>query len=83
MKIDSNKINDLCLPYMQKPKRILGAKAIVLENIQNRSGQIIEQGEIVEIFQSYQGYGIRTTNEKGPKIYIKRVPHYDIRFLKG
>lgn len=82
MKIDFSKINELCLPYMKKPKRIIGAKAVVLDDLKNNAGDVIEAGEIVEIYQSFRGYGIKTTNESGRKIHITRVSHYDVRFLK-
>ena len=81
MKVDFTKINELCLPYMKKPKRIIGAKAVVLADIQNNGGQVIEAGEIVEIWQSFRGYGIKTT-DAGRVIRITRVSHYDVRFLK-
>lgn len=77
-----SKINEICLPYMKKPRRIIGAKAIVLEDLRNNAGDVIKAGEIVEIYQSFRGYGIKTTNELGRKIYITRVSHYDVRFLK-
>lgn len=81
MKIDLSKINKLCLPYMKKPKRIIGAKAVVLCDLKNKAGDVIEAGEIVEICQSFRGYGIKTT-DAGRKKYITRVSHYDVRFLK-
>lgn len=66
---------------MKKPKRIIGAKAVVLDTIHNNAGQTIERGEVVEIFQSFRGYGIKTVTN-GKRISITRVSHYDIRFLK-
>lgn len=80
--MDWTKINEICLPYLKKPRRIFGAKAVVLCDLKNKAGDVIKAGEIVEIFQSYHGYGIKTTNESGRNIYITRVSHYDIRFLK-
>jgi len=83
MKIDLNKINDICLPYMKRPKRIIGAKVVVLEDIQNNAGDKIEKGEVAEIWQSFRGYGLRIVDENGKKRYITRVSHYDVRFLMG
>lgn len=80
--MDWSKINEICLPYMKKPKRIIGAKAVVLCDLINNAGDIIKAGEIVEIWQSFRGYGIKTTNESGRIIQINRVSHYDVRFLK-
>ena len=81
MKIDLSKINDLCLPYMKRPKKIIGAKVVALDDIQNRHGDVIEKGEIAEIFQSFRGYGIKVIKD-GEKRFITRVSHYDVRFLK-
>ena len=81
MKIDLSKINDLCLPYMKRPKKIIGAKVVVLDDIQNRRGDVIEKGEIAEIFQSFRGYGIKVIDKRGVR-YIGRVSHYDVRFLR-
>ena len=76
MEMDNlSKINEICLPFMKKPKRIIGAKAIVLEDLRNNAGDVIKAGEIVEIYQSFRGYGIKTTNEQGRKISITRVSH--------
>lgn len=82
MKIELSKINELCLPYMKRPKRILGAKCVVLADLRNKAGDVIEAGEIVEIWQSFRGYGIKTTKNDGRTIHITRVSHYDVRFLK-
>lgn len=81
MKIDLSKINELCLPYMKRPKKIIGAKVVVLNDIENRAGDKIEKGEVAEIFQSFRGYGIKVIDEKGRR-GITRVSHYDVRFLK-
>lgn len=80
--MDWSKINEICLPYQRKPRRIIGAKAVVLCDLKNYAGDVIKAGEIVEIWQSFRGYGIKKTNESGRTIYITRVSHYDIRFLK-
>lgn len=80
--MDWSKINEICLPSLKKPRRIIGAKAVVLCDLRNNAGDVIKEGEIVEIWQSFRGYGIKTTNESGRKIYITRVSHYDVRFLK-
>lgn len=70
------------MPYLKKQKRIIWAKAVVLCDLTNNAGDVIKAGEIVEIWQSFRGYGIKTTNESGRKIYITRVSHYDVRFLR-
>ena len=80
--MDWSKINEICLPVLKKTKRIIGAKAVVLCDLINNAGDVIKAGEIVEIWQSFRGYGIKTTNESGRKIHITRVSHYDVRFLK-
>ena len=80
-KIDLSKINELCLPYMKRPKRIIGAMVVVLDDIENKAGDTMERGEIVEIYQSFRGYGLKT-KKNGRTIYINRVSHYDVRFLK-
>lgn len=80
--MDWSKINEICLPVLKKPRRIIGSKAVVLCDLINKAGDVIKAGEIVEIWQSFRGYGIKTTNETGRKILITRVSHYDIRFLK-
>lgn len=80
--MDWSKINEICLPILKKPRRIIGAKAVVLSDLRNNAGDVIKAGEIVEIWQSFRGYGIKTINESGRKIRITRVSHYDIRFLK-
>lgn len=81
MKIDTTKINELCLPFMKRPKSVIGAKAVLLDEIRNRGGDVIEAGEIVEVWQSYRGYGIKAVID-GRTISITRVSHHDIRFLK-
>ena len=82
MKIDLSKINELCLPYMKKPKKIIGAKVVVLSDIQNKAGDVIEKGEVAEIFQSFRGYGLKVIDENGKRHNITRVSHYDVRFLR-
>jgi len=81
MKIVLSKINELCLPYMKRPKKIIGAKVVVLNDIENRAGDKIEKGEVAEIFQSFHGYGLKVIDERGRR-KITRVSHYDVRFLK-
>ena len=39
MKIDLSKINELCLPYMKRPKRIIGAMIVVLDDIKKQGGR--------------------------------------------
>lgn len=80
-KIDLSRINELCLPYMKRPKKILGAKVVLVSDIQNRAGDKMERGDIAEIWQSFRGYGLKMKRE-GRTIYINRVSHYDVRFLK-
>ena len=83
MEMDNlSKMNEICLPFMKKPKRIIGAKAIVLEDLRNKAGDVIKAWEIVEIYQSFRGYGIKTTNDQVRRISITRVSHYNVRFLK-
>ena len=83
MKIDLSQVNELCLPIFKRPQKIIGSKAVVLNDIHNHAGQIIEAGEIVIVWQSFRGYGIRTIHEdKGLTIYITRISHSDVRFLK-
>lgn len=82
MKIDLSKIGTLCLPYMKRPKRILGAKVVIVNNIENNAGDKFESGEIAEIWQSFRGYGLKVKGEDGRVRYITRVSHYDVRFLK-
>lgn len=83
MKIDLSKVNELCLPVLKRPKKIIGSKAVVLTDIHNHAGQVIEAGEIVIVWQSFRGYGIRTLHEeKGATIYITRVSRLEVRFLK-
>lgn len=41
----------------------------------------MEAGEIVEVWQSFRGYGLKSFHD-GKRIDISRVSHYDIRFLK-
>ena len=81
MKIDLSQINELCLPYMKRPKKIIGAKVVVLDDIQNHAGVKIEKGEVAEIWQSFRGYGIKVIDENGRRD-ITRVSHYEVRFLK-
>ena len=80
-KIDLSRINELCLPYKKRPKRIIGAKVVLVADIQNNAGDKMEAGEIAEILQSFRGYGLKTRHE-GRTIYITRVSHYEVRFLK-
>ena len=83
MKIDLSKVNELCLPVLKRPKKIIGSKAVVLSDIHNHAGQVIEAGEIVIVWQSFRGYGIKTVHEeKGETIYITRVCRLEVRFLK-
>ena len=83
MKIDLSHVNELCLPILKRPKKIIGSKAVVLSDIHNHAGQVIEAGEIVIVWQSFRGYGIRTVHEeKGETIYITRVSRLEVRFLK-
>lgn len=83
MKIDLSKVNEICLPILKRPKKIIGSKAVVLSDIHNHAGQVIEAGEIVIVWQSFRGYGIRTVHEeKGETIYITRVSRLEVRFLK-
>ena len=66
---------------MKRPKKILGAKVVLLSDIENKAGDKMEAGEIAEIWQSFRGYGLKTKHE-GRTNYITRVSHYDVRFLK-
>ena len=81
MKIDLSQINELCLPYMKRPKKIIGAKVVVLDDIENHAGVKIEKGEVAEIWQSFRGYGLKVIDENGRRD-ITRVSHYTVRFLK-
>lgn len=66
---------------MRRPKKIIGAKVVLLSDIKNKAGDKMEAGEIAEIWQSFRGYGLKTKRE-GRIIYIARVSHFDVRFLK-
>lgn len=81
MKIKDDNINAVCLPYMKRPKRIIGAKAVLLEDTRNKAGQMIEALEVVEVFQSFRGYGVKVEKD-GKTICITRISRYNVRFLK-
>lgn len=81
MKIKVDNINAVCLPYMKRPKRIIGAQAVLLEDTRNNGGQMIEALEVVEVFQSFRGYGVKVKKD-GKTIIITRISRYNIRFLK-
>lgn len=81
MKIKVDNINAVCLPYMKRPKRIIGAKAVLLEDTRNNRGQMIEALEVVEVFQSFRGYGVKVEKD-GITIIITRISRYNVRFLK-
>lgn len=54
-----------------------GKTAIMLKQIQNNGGQIIEKGEIVTLGPKYRGF--RITSRKG--ISISQVPFTDLNFI--
>lgn len=80
-KIDLSRINELCLPYMKRPKKIIGAKVVLLDDIKNKAGDRMERGEVAIIWQSFRGYGLKAVHDGVEKV-IARVSHYSVRFLK-
>lgn len=81
MEITETNLNEKCLPCGKRPKRIIGAKAVLLTDIQNRGGGKLEKGDIVTVCQSFRGYGLMGS-KNGRTIEITRVEHSKIRFLK-
>lgn len=81
MELTEEYLNEKCLPDGVRPKRIIGAKAILLADIENNGGNKLEKGDKVTIFESYRGYGIRGC-KNGKIIQITRVAHSQVRFIK-
>lgn len=75
-------IDELCLPLGKRPKKIIGAKVVVLNNLKNRAGVTIERGTIAFVYQSFRGYGIKAPRVDGTMREITRVTHDDVRFLR-
>lgn len=81
-KIDMSHINELCLPLGKRPKKIIGARVVVLKDLRNKAGDMIECGTVAYIYQSFYGYGIKAPRVDGTMRAITRVSHYSVRFLK-
>lgn len=60
-----------------KRRKIIGARACLLETIRNRGGVVINQGEEVTIIGSYRGYRVRTDDYRE----IARVDHWKVNFI--
>ena len=85
MKLKEENINcRWLLPLCKKPKKILGALIIPIEEITNRAGDVIQKYEVCKLTQSLRGYGIETIDvqEDGRKHEIHRISHYDVRFVR-
>lgn len=60
-----------------KKRKIIGAKAELLETVSNKGGVTFEKGSIVTIFQSFRGYGLE--DEQGRQ--ITRVDKHSVKFI--
>lgn len=63
---------------MSKYKRIIGSRAILLENTTNECGTTINKGESVTIKGSYRGYEIETDDGR----LITRIPRDYVRIIR-
>lgn len=62
---------------MNKRRKIIGAKVRLLVSVENRGGVKFEAGEVLEIWQSYRGYGLKSDDGR----YISRVQRHEIEFI--
>lgn len=85
MKLKEENINcNYLLPLCVKPRKVMGALIVPLDEIKNRAGDVIPKYEVCELTQSFRGYGIRTIDvqDDGRKHEVHRISHYDVRFVR-
>jgi len=85
MKLKEENINcNYLLPLCVKPRKVMGALIVPLDEIKNRAGDVIPKYEVCKLTQSFRGYGIETIDvqEDGRKHRINRISHYDVRFVR-
>lgn len=85
MKLKEENINcNYLLPLCVKPRKVMGALVVTLDEHRNNYGDIIRAHEVCRITQSYRGYGIETIDvqDDGRKHEIHRISHYDVRFVR-
>ncbi len=62
---------------MSKKRKIIGAKVRLLVDIENRGGVKFKAGEILEIWQAYRGYGLKSTDGR----FITRIQKTEFVFV--
>lgn len=62
---------------MSKRRKIIGAKVRLRVSVENGGGVKFEAGEVLEIWQSYRGYGLKSDDGR----YITRVQRHEIEFI--
>lgn len=62
---------------MSKRRKIIGAKVRLLVNVENWGGVKFEAGEILEIWQAYRGYGLKSQDGR----HITRIEKSDFEFI--
>lgn len=85
MKLELDKFTlDYLLAFMRKPRKVMGALVVTIDELKNNYGDIIPAHEICQITQSFRGYGIQTIDvqEDGRKHEIHRVKHSCVRFFR-
>lgn len=85
MKLELDKFTlDYLLPFTRKPRKVMGALVVTLDEHRNNYGDIIRAHEVCRITQSYRGYGIETIDvqDDGRKHEIQRIRHHDVRFVR-
>lgn len=75
---------DYLLPFARKPRKVMGALVVTLDEHRNNYGDIIRAHEVCRITQSFRGYGIETIDvqDDGRKHEIHRISHLDVRFVR-
>ena len=63
---------------MSKRHKIMGAKVRLLVNVENIAGDKFKAGEILEIWQAYRGYGLKSQDGR----YITRIPKSEFEFIE-
>lgn len=62
---------------MSKRRKIIGEKVRLRVSVENGGGVKFGAGEVLEIWQSYRGYGLKSEDGR----YITRVQRHEIEFI--
>ena len=62
---------------MSKRRKIIGAKVRLLVDTENRGGIKFRAGEVLEIWQAYRGYGLKSNDGR----FITRIQKDEFEFF--